>query len=227
MPKTRNGYNTRRSNITCVPFRQLVTAAMSGGTLQRSVYPANLGSLASIAAGFEFFRVKSLNIRLYPRAAGANDIAVAYFPDATVGGASSVAQLMETPDALFMPGANEVTIPRSLKIPSVRLQGQIPWFKATIDASDIEFESQGTLVWFGTSTEVVDTELWGVVEFRNPLDSSLAMARLKDQLRAEVVTEMSSSLRPRSNVGGKAVGLDESKISSPGCGRVGLRPTSD
>jgi hypothetical protein len=72
----------------------------------------------------------------------------------------------------------------------------LEWYKCTADAADVDFEAQGTFTWFGTTTETVDTLIRLTIELKNPIDNSLALARLEEKMRAKVISELKAQLSP-------------------------------
>ncbi len=174
-----------------IPFQQIVISAMTAGSFQLAVSPPNFGVLAEIYTGYSLYKFTRLEYQLLPRLNGTTDssITLAYYPDATVTAPGSVNAAMENLDAIIQMDA--ATVPTKWhKVPPSRLKGLIPWYKCQPDASASDFEQQGTLQFFGTSTEATYGLVRGVCEFKNPVDSSTAMKRIKDRVRAELKAEL-------------------------------------
>lgn len=182
--------------VVRVEFHSYLSSAMSSGVAVIALSPANIGSasITNILAGFEQYRFTRLSVHLVPRGAS-NALACAYTPDPVQGSPASFADVMAQLDATLIIAPSGHTVNQSFTVDPFRLKGQLEWYKCTADASDTSFENQGSLMWFGTTTEAINTILRGTIEFRNPVDSTVAVQRMRDQIRAEVFDEIKASAR--------------------------------
>jgi len=178
------------SKVVRIPFQQFITGSMTAGSLQTQLTPANMGCLAEIYTGYDLYKFTRLEYQLQPRpnATTDNPVTFAYYPEAVITAPGTVNAAMENLDCIVqMDGATMPT--RWHKVPAARLRGQISWYKCQPDAAATEFEVQGILQAFGSSTEAVYAIVRGVCEFKNPVDSTTALKRIKDLVRVEILQE--------------------------------------
>jgi hypothetical protein len=191
-----------RTSIARVAFQQLISGNLSSGSLQTVLRPGNFGILADIGLVYELYRFTRLEYSILPRSAGTGDnpLSYSYYPDVNVTPPASQNAAMECVDAVLQ--MDTATVPSHWhRVPAVRLRGMLTWYKSVPDASSAEFEGQGLLQAFGSGVEAVYVVVRGVCEFKNPMDSAMALARMKDKVRSEILTEMSSSLPPPPLIG--------------------------
>ncbi len=210
MPRRRKQESKSGGRIVRVEFHSFLTNALSSGVAVIALSPANIGSasITNILAGFEQYRFTKLSVHLLPRGAN-NSLAAAYTPDPVIGSPASAVDVMAQLDSAFISGPSGHVANQSFSVDPFRLKGQLEWYKCTADASDSGFENQGSLMFFGTTTEGITTILRGTIEFRNPVDSTVAMQRVRDQIRAEVIDELKASTLsvPRSPSGPRMSGM--------------------
>ncbi len=81
-------------------------------------------------------------------------------------------------------------------MPKERLRGQFEWYKSVPDSGDPETETQGTIFWVGTGTDLRNTEVRGIVEFKNPVEAGVTMDRLRSRVRTEILDELKQAIAP-------------------------------
>ncbi len=196
MPKSKKNRNGKGPQVSRVPFQAYISTSTTTNVLSLPLNPTNFGALGQLVTGFELYRFTELHYELLPRGAAANNLAVTYVPDAVVGTPSGLSTIMESPDGIVIFGAAVQTVPVRHSVPAARLRGQLEWYKANLDAGSSEFESQGTLIWYCVgATESVTTRVWGVCEFKNPIDAALAVSSLKSKLRSELLQELAAGVQ--------------------------------
>ncbi len=168
-----------RPNVVRAPFQAFFQNTMTTGNLQIAMAADNFANnLTSMATVYELYRFVELEYELLPRPTSSNILVVGYYPDATVTSPSGTATAMENLDAIVMPAVGNMTVPIKHRVPSARLRGALSWYKSTDDSSDIEFDTQGFLVFTGTGSEAVNCIVRGVCEFKNPVDASAGINRM-------------------------------------------------
>ncbi len=204
----RRSKNGRNSDITRVHFRQRFATAASSNVVSVGLQPSAIGVLAQIATSFELYRFRKLRMIAYPPEPATIDgpWAACYIPDAVVSNPNAINSVLEVVDSVYQAGGSStvgyaMTVPQTHVVNGKRLAGQLDWYKATADAADPELETQGRIMAYTTgATQAINLLIEGVCEFKNPIDSNLALRRLKDlakeEVREEVLAEMKSSISP-------------------------------
>ncbi len=176
-----------KPNIVRAPFQAFFQNAMTAGALQLSVAADNFANnITSMALVYQNYRFVELEYELLPRPASSNILVAGYYPDATVTSPAGPSTAMENLDAIAMPATGHQTVPVKHRVPLARLRGQLQWYKCTDDASDIEFDTQGIIVFTGTGTELVNCIVRGVCEFKNPVDASAGLQRMRSLLEDSI-----------------------------------------
>lgn len=174
-----------RPSITRVPFHRLNAITLSGVTGQNTyaVNPqtAQLGALSEVGDQFDLFRCSRLKYRIHPMSASNTALQVgAYVPDVDIQTSSTV-QLSESPIATCQSIFSGVPS-QWINVPRAQLKGMLDWYKCTADSGAAEFESQGLLVFVGGLGEVLTFEVRGVMDFKNPVSTSVQMERVINHL---------------------------------------------
>ncbi len=198
-----------RDNITRIEFHDGQAQALSSGLAQQALL--NLAGAASqMVTSFEYYRVSKFSFRLHPNTAMTSNLqSMAYIPEATVpsGVTTDLSRVIDC--ALISKSA---TCPTSwVHVNPRRLEGALKWYKANADAGDVDFENQGVIDFAGTGAETVIWETRGVIEFKNPIDSALALAKIRDNIRKEVIDELKSGVSSY-EIGGKNVAGGSQKV---------------
>ncbi len=184
-----------------IAFKSYLTTSLASNVAVITLTPANLGSASinAIYTGFELFRVVRLHVHMLPRA-NLSTLACGYNADPVSSSPGGLFDVMALLDSGIIAGASTLvgsTVPVDFTINPQRLKGQLEWYKCTPDASDTSFEAQGALIFYGSgASEAVLTVLSGTVEFRNPVDPTVALSQLKTKLRTELIEEFKSSVAP-------------------------------
>ncbi len=190
MPKGKKKGGVSGPSTISVPFSFLTTAALSAGTGTLALQPANLGEAANIADSWEFYRITALKYRMHVNNQ-TNSQAVCFLAGANQTAPTTIAQIMEMPDHAFQPGGSVQSVPTEwVHVAPLRLKGQFEWYKSIADGGDVETEIQGSLVWVGTTTELRSTEVRGIVQFKNLVDNAVTLARLREQVRMEILGQV-------------------------------------
>lgn len=174
------------SNITRIHSHRLNNIVLTAGAATVSLNPTNvqLGSLAEIYTGFDLYRIKRLRFRIHPNAAMGFAQSAAFYPETLVT-PSSVTTNSEATDSCVQ--VKDSSIPsRWVNVPPIRLKGQLDWYKCTPDGSAGELETYGLIAIQGTTTETVNLEIDLLVEFKNPVDASVALARQMERAMEKV-----------------------------------------
>ncbi len=189
---------------TSVQFHVLLNRTMVTNADQFVIAPSTLGVLAQMATSFELYRITMLKFRIHcnPSLTTSAYSLVGWVPDATVPSTAD-SGLIEVWESLIYRAGQ--TVPTEWCVISrTRLRGILEWYKANADAGASEFESQGVLNFYSTgATDLVTVEIRGVCEFKNPIDSGLALKRIKETVRKEVLDEMRS----------KAFGIEVAEVA--------------
>lgn len=219
MPRSRKNKGAG-GGIVRIKFKSYLTTAAASNVLVLALSPANLGSgsITPIYTGFELFRFTRLSVHLLPRA-NLSTLSCGYNADATMGSPAGHHDVMALLDSQIVAGASTVngsTIQMSFSVNPKRLAGQLNWYKCTPDASDTGLEQQGALVWYSTAaTDAVNSVIEGIIEFKNPVDPTIALNMLKTQIRTELIEEFKSSVAPALPLSWKgSVAGDQSPVSS-------------
>lgn len=187
-----------KGNITVTKWRHLTSNAMAGGVLVVNLTGSNTvwtsQYLTSLLSCYELWRLRKLKVTLHPRSSTQSSLGCCYIPDVDVTNPATLADVVDELDSVVQPGANRTSVFYSFSVPSVRLKGQLDWYKCTPDAAATGFEGPGSLVFFGTGTETIDCVIDGEIEFKNPIDASIAMKSMKDKVRQEVIDEIKQSI---------------------------------
>ncbi len=203
-----------RDNITRIEFHDGQTQTLSSGLAQLALL-AVCGAASQMVTSFEYYRVSRFSFRLHPNTAMTSNFqAMAYIPEAVVP-SGATGDLSRVIDCALVAKSN--TMPSSwITVNPRRLEGSLKWYKANADSGDVDFENQGILDFSGTGAETVLFETRGVIEFKNPIDSALALAKIRDNIRKEVIDELKSGVSSY-EVGGKNVagGCPKVMVKSP------------
>ncbi len=190
----RNNQANGGGGIVKIQFKSFLTTAVSTNVLVLALSPANLGSgsITPIYTGFELFRFTRLKVTLLPRA-NLSTLSSGYNADAVMGSPGTHADVMALLDSAIIAGVSTVngsTVPVHYRVNPKRLRGQLNWYKCTPDAGDTGLEQQGALVWFCTgASDAINSVVEGVVEFKNPVDPTIALQKLKSVVRSELIEE--------------------------------------
>ncbi len=187
--KTKRGI--QQVNVTRIPFKQFVTGALASNVLQLNCSPLTLGTLPSLTTGFELYRFTRLRYKLLARTftGATGTMTLAYYPEPVISGPGSLNANMENVDCIVNAGGCTVNSDWHV-VPQERLHGMLSWYKCNLDAGDTEFENQGVFAFYGSgATDLAYAVIEGVCEFKNPVDSSIAFKKLKEQVRDEVISE--------------------------------------
>ncbi len=211
MGKRSKKTKSRSVNVVRVPFHAFRVDTMTGGALQIQLQPSGWAALNGMYPAFELFKFTRLRYRFQPRLNGSTDsfIVVGYYPDSVQAAVPTTIQLaMDNLDAIIQ--SDHATVPTAWhSVPASRLKGMISWYKCTADAADPNWESQGLLQFTGAGVEAVYLEVEGICEFRNPVDASVSMARMKDIARKEILDEMKKTVIQTSASSGQLLSVSK------------------
>jgi len=141
---------------------------------------AALPGLDNTATNFDLFRVVQLRYRIFPMdpTDTVNQVA-AFVPDIDVQTQTVAALSESTLSTIQTPFCGVAS--RWVNVPRASLKGMLDWYKCTADAGAAEFESQGLIIISGGLSDQVTLEVEGIVEFKNPVNDTLAFERTIDR----------------------------------------------
>jgi len=175
--KSRRG----RSGVVTIPFHRVANVTLTSGKAQLAVAPVAstvFDWLANTAENFELYRFIDLEYRIRYATDITGTQSIAFYPDAT-GTTVATGENSENLDCVFLGEFENGHVQSFHRVPRSRLRGQIAWYKTIPDAAASEFESQGRLNCTGNAAETLVLEVRGVVQFRNNIDPTAALASVK------------------------------------------------
>ncbi len=153
MPKKSKGFGQRVETVSGNTYMTIQSASTSGSII---IYPQNATwgtHINSMADAFNLCRCTRLKITFNPTA-GIGDCLIGVGIgeiDATITTQANVSQL-EYSAINF----NDCTVPTTLSVPrSYLLKGQVPWYKTTVSAADVQFVYQGRIYCASSGTGTV------------------------------------------------------------------------
>lgn len=177
-----------------VPFRFLSNSAAVGNVKQITLLNGSLSDgtdvssrLDAIGPMYAFYRFKRIKITIYPLSS--STAAVCYVPANTgVTAPTSLEDAVEEVHGMYIGG---MTVPRSMTLGFKALRGLLDWYRSSTSGVDVTETSQG-IIFIRTSgaTDTYQVVVEGIIEYRDAVDSAVAITRIKEKVRKEVVQEM-------------------------------------
>ncbi len=198
MPKSKKSPKGlgRQPSVVRIPFQYYMNQAMTSGAIQLQVTPQSFTTLNPISDVYELYRFTELQYEILPRGS-LNTLSVGYYPDAFVTNPASQITAMANLDAIIIPGVSAQTTPVKHTVPQSRLRGQLPWYKCVGDAAGTDMEVQGLLVYIGSGTEATNSIIRGICEFKNPMDATAALNKMRSAILLEfgITVDSESGIR--------------------------------
>lgn len=180
----RRSNRSRRNvaSISPVKFHLTFAGTLSGvtGNSVLNMAPQSMTGVSEVADQFDLFRLTQLKYRLHPMdPADTTFQTAAYVPDVDTQTVTT-AQNSESP--LCVTQTPFCGVPsRWMNVPRSQLKGMLDWYKCSPDSGAAEFEVQGRITIAGGLSDNYILEYDGIIEFKNPVSSSVMMERALDR----------------------------------------------
>ncbi len=190
-----------------VPFHAVVNgsvasnvgslALQNGQLVATTVNLVGAENLANIATMYTFFKCIALKFRTYYIESAGTGIQYAAGFVNTGGGTSSPASLGDVITLKYSQYSDNLDKFRRpfVTVPLKELQGQFPKYRVSSSVDASEFVQGLIQIYSGNATDVVRLELIGLMEYSDPVDSTLAISKLKSALRQEVLGELTEGFQ--------------------------------
>ena len=177
-----------KSGIVRVPFRIFSAETVASAIFQRNLYPLGMSSrLATLADGFDMFRVTELAFRIHPNGTRTAVQSVSFYPGITDTAPGSTSVNSECIDCAIL-GTGQTHATEWQRVPPAHLKGYFTWYKTLSSSLDPTEEIQGMFFGVSTGTETISVEYRGVFEFKNGVSTSVT-PMLKTSVRREVMRD--------------------------------------
>ncbi len=160
----------KNSQDSVCPFSYVQATAFSAGLSVIPLWPASFGRVATIADGFDLFKVTKLKYRLLPGSTITVSQSAAYYPGVTDTTPASVNAISQNPTMTYL--ALRQTVPSGwAEVPKADLHGYQTWYKTIAGSTDAGDEAPGNIYIAGTGTETFVIEIHGEFHFRGSTDT--------------------------------------------------------
>ena len=186
-----------------VPFKAVVTAALSSGVASLPLTGGMTGRLAAIADSYDEFRFTKLSFRIrHPAAMTSPGYQIAGYAAGITDTAPTLPTIGEYLTSCLITSWESTYQPYA-KVPAGVLAGMHPWYKTIAGSPEPSEEVQGTIYIAGTGTDVYFLEVAGEIQFRcsaptgsTPLDRALAM-RKREKARLLTLLALADNTPPK------------------------------
>ncbi len=165
MPKGKKKRSNNAGSTIVVRLKQATTGSLTAGTLTVALQPSTFNQIASLADGYEFYRITRLKFRLQRSGTLTGNLAMCYVAGVTDTPPNTFALAGSALDCAIQ--TTTTTVPSQwVSVPPSRLKTYQAWCKTIVGTPDPSVENWGNLFFGGTGTDSFVYEIVATYEFR-------------------------------------------------------------